>query len=129
MTSPADTHVLVIDDDPEVRYSLERVLTSRNYKIMLAGSGEEGIEVARKEQPEVILLDIGLPKLNGYEAARRIRSGPWGRDMFIIALTGWGQNSDKRRATDAGFDQHLTKPVDVTTLENLLNTLQPQSVL
>jgi CheY-like chemotaxis protein len=68
----------------------------------------------------VVLLDIGMPRLNGYEAARRIREQPWGKTMVLVALTGWGQEEDKRRAEGAGFDRHFTKPVDTAMLEKLL---------
>lgn len=71
-------------------------------------------------RPEVILLDIGLPAIDGYEACRRIRSEAWGRDMLVIALTGWGQAEDRRKSAEAGFDHHLVKPVDVARLEALL---------
>ena len=75
----------------------------------------------------MVLLDIGLPRLNGYEAAGRIREQPWGRDMVLVALTGWGQEEDKRRAREAGFDHHLTKPVDPAALEKLLSRLDPRA--
>jgi CheY-like chemotaxis protein len=68
----------------------------------------------------VVLLDIGLPKMNGYEAARRIRDEPWGGKVALVALTGWGQEADKRRSLEAGFDHHLTKPVEPAALEKLL---------
>ena len=72
----------------------------------------------------MVLLDIGLPKLNGYEACRRIREQPWGKDMVLIALTGWGQEEDRRRSQEAGFDHHMVKPVDPTALMKLLAGLQ-----
>jgi CheY-like chemotaxis protein len=72
-----------------------------------------------------VLLDIGLPKMNGYEAASRIRNQPWGKGMDLIALTGWGQEEDKRRALEAGFDDHLTKPVEAAALEKLLGLMGP----
>ena len=75
--------------------------------------------------PDVVLLDIGLPKINGYEVARRIRGQPWGRRMALIAVTGWGQDEDRRRAQEAGFDHHLVKPVEPETLAKLLATLRP----
>ena len=73
-----------------------------------AGGGGGGGEF----RPDVVLLDIGLPKLNGYEACRRIREQPWGKDMVLVALTGWGQEEDRRRSQEAGFDYHMVKPVD-----------------
>ena len=71
----------------------------------------------------MVLLDIGLPKLNGYEAARRIREQPWGKNMMLVALTGWGQEEDRRKSKEAGFDAHLVKPVDYAALMKLLATL------
>lgn len=71
-------------------------------------------------RPDMILLDIGLPKLNGYEVARHIRDEPWGKRMVLIALTGWGQEQDRSRSREAGFDGHLVKPVDVASLQKLL---------
>ena len=70
-------------------------------------------------RPDVVLLAIGLPQMNGYEAARHIRRQPWGRPMTVIAVTGWGQEEDRRRALEAGCDEHLTKPVDLAALEKL----------
>jgi len=73
----------------------------------------------------VILLDIGMPRLNGYDACRRLREQPWGSGIYIVALTGWGQEEDKRRSREAGFDHHLVKPVDPIALEQLLAGAQP----
>jgi len=75
-------------------------------------------------RPDVVLLDIGLPVLNGYDAARQIRAQSWGRDMVLIALTGWGQGEDRLRSREAGFDHHLVKPVDTDTMLRLLDDLQ-----
>ncbi len=79
--------------------------------------------MAQTFQPHVAFLDLGLPKLNGYEAARRIREQPWGKDMTLVALSGWGSDEDKQKATEAGFDRHLTKPVDISVLERFLGQL------
>ena len=81
------------------------------------------LELAEAFRPEVILLDIGLPKMNGYEVARRVREQPWGQDMVLIAATGWGQEEDKRRSREAGFHFHMVKPVDPAELEKLLAEL------
>ena len=86
--------------------------------------GIEGVEAAESVKPDIILMDIGMPRLNGYDAARRIRQQPWGAQMILIALTGWGQDSDKRLAQEAGFDHHLTKPVDWSVLQSLLDSVQ-----
>lgn len=74
-------------------------------------------------RPHVILLDIGMPKLDGYEACRSIRKETWGKDVVLIALSGWGQDEDRRRSREAGFDHHIAKPVDLTILERLLDSL------
>ncbi len=78
-------------------------------------------------QPDIVLLDIGMPKLNGYETARRIREKPWGRGVVLVALTGRGQDEDRRKSQEAGFDAHMTKPVEPGALENLLAGLQSET--
>jgi CheY-like chemotaxis protein len=87
--------------------------------------GLAALEAAGWFRPDVILLDIGLPKLNGYEVAERIRATALGREVLLIAITGWGQEEDKRRAKEAGFDFHLTKPVEHSVLMKLLSDQQP----
>jgi CheY-like chemotaxis protein len=89
-------------------------------EVHIARDGDEAVRLAEVVHPEVAVLDIGMPRVNGYEAARSIRSYPWGRQVLLIALTGWGQQSDKQRSEDAGFDHHLVKPVDPAQLERLL---------
>jgi CheY-like chemotaxis protein len=88
-----------------------------------AYDGEQALTVAAEYRPDVMLLDIGLPRLDGYQVARRVRAEPWGRGLLLVAMTGWGQDEDKRRAAEAGFDHHLTKPVDPTAIEKLLQNL------
>ena len=83
------------------------------------------MEAAATFRPDVILLDIGLPKLNGYEAARKIREQPWGKNMVLVALTGWGQDEDRQKSKEAGFNGHLVKPVELAALMKLLAELQP----
>jgi CheY-like chemotaxis protein len=112
--------VLVVDDNRDVTDSLAILLGLMGHDIGTAYDGLEAVQAAATFRPDVVLLDIGLPKLNGYEAAQQIREQPWGKHMFLIALTGWGQEADKRRATNAGFDHHLTKPVEPARLEKLL---------
>jgi CheY-like chemotaxis protein len=96
------------------------MLQMMGHETCMAYDGLEAVQAAATFKPEVILLDIGLPKMNGYEAARRIRQQPWGKDIVLIALTGRGQEEDKRRALEAGFDHHLTKPVHAEALGRLL---------
>jgi len=86
-------------------------------------NGLQAIEEAAAFRPDIILMDIGMPRINGYEAARRIRQQRWGKEMILVALTGWGQEDDKQRAMAAGFDRHFTKPVDPADLEELLANL------
>ena len=88
-----------------------------------AHDGHSALDAAERHRPGVVLLDIGLPALNGYDVCRRIRHEPWGKSMVLIALTGWGQDEDRRRSQEAGFDGHLVKPVDHTRLLSLLATL------
>jgi DNA-binding response OmpR family regulator len=86
----------------------------------LAYDGEEAVEASARLQPDIVLLDIGLPKLSGHEVARRIRRQPHGSTMMLVALTGWGQEEDRRKSSEAGFDHHLVKPVNVEALTRLL---------
>jgi CheY-like chemotaxis protein len=112
--------ILVVDDNRDAADSLGLLLQLAGHETHTAHDGLEAVQAAGAIRPDVVLLDIGLPKISGYEAARRIREEPWGKDLILIALTGWGQEEDKRRATEAGFNRHLTKPVDPTVLEKVL---------
>jgi two-component system, chemotaxis family, CheB/CheR fusion protein len=112
--------ILVVDDNRDATETLARVLELGGHEVHTAHDGLEAVDVAAELQPDAVLLDIGLPKLNGYDAARRIREQPAGKDVFLVALTGWGQPEDRRRAQDAGFDAHLVKPVDHAHLAKLL---------
>jgi CheY-like chemotaxis protein len=93
-----------------------------------AFDGIEALEKAAALQPDVVLLDIGMPKLNGYEAARRIRSQPWGQQVLLVAVTGWGQDEDRLKAREAGFDCHMVKPIDPAALTSTLATLSTERV-
>ena len=88
----------------------------------------KAVEAATRFKPDVILLDIGLPNLNGYEACRRIREQPWGKKIVIVALTGWGQEEDREKSRHAGFNSHMVKPVELTALTKLLAELLPAPV-
>jgi len=118
---------LVADDNQDAASSLVMMLRLDSHEVHAVQDGQEAVEAARWFRPEVALLDIGMPKLNGFEAARRIRQEPWGRKMVLVAITGWGQREDKRRALEAGFDEHLTKPVAPEALDRLLARLKPDS--
>src|SRR5690606_17534168 len=112
--------VLVVDDNEDGAESLAMFLQIGGHEVKTAYDGEAAVAAAEAFRPEVVLLDIGMPKLNGYEACRRIRESDWGRDMVLIAQTGWGQEEDKRRTLEAGFDQHLVKPVDPVALMKIV---------
>ncbi|HTB65544.1 MAG TPA: response regulator [Steroidobacteraceae bacterium] len=112
--------ILVADDNPDARESLATLLSMSGHEVFRAQDGSEALQEAERCRPNVALLDIGMPHANGYEVARRIRGEPWGRDMVLVALTGWGQDSDRRRSHEAGFNSHLTKPVDPSVLDELL---------
>lgn len=92
-------------------------------EVRIAGDGVEAVEVAATLRPEVVLLDIGLPRIDGCEVARRLRALDGGDAFHIIALTGWGQARDRARTSEAGFDQHLVKPIDLETLAQALDAL------
>ncbi len=123
LAAPATGHrILVVDDNEDAAASLALLLRLMGHETRTANNGLEAIEVADTFQPNVALLDIGMPKLNGYDTARRMRQKTWGREMLLVALTGWGQEADRRRSSDAGFNSHLVKPVDVAEIERLLAT-------
>lgn len=113
-------HILVVDDNFDSADTLAMVLTLLGNEVHTVYGGLEGVEAATKFRPDVILLDIGMPRLNGYDACRRIRGQAWGNEVVLVALTGWGQDEDKRLSYEAGFDFHLVKPVDPAALEKLL---------
>lgn len=113
--------ILVADDNVDAARMLALILSGQGHEVRTAADGLAALAVAAEFQPQVALLDIGMPKLNGYETAQRIRQQPWGRDMVLIAVTGWGQQEDKRLSREAGFDHHLVKPIDMETLQRLLS--------
>jgi PAS domain S-box-containing protein len=115
--------VLIVDDNRDSADSLAMLFEITGNKAFLAYDGVEALEAIEKHRPEVVLLDIGLPKLDGHEVCRRIREKAWGRDIVIIALTGWGQEDDRRKSEQAGFNGHLVKPVDYDRLLSLLAEL------
>jgi PAS domain S-box-containing protein len=108
--------LLVVDDNVDAADALTQFLKIAGYQALVAYDGRTAVEIAEILEPMVVLLDLGLPYLNGYEVARRIRALPWGRGARLIALTGWGQERDVQRSREFGFDEHLTKPVDPEVL-------------
>jgi CheY-like chemotaxis protein len=115
--------ILVVDDNRDAAESLSMLLSITGHDTSIAHDGGEAYGCAERERPDVILLDIGLPTLSGYEVCRRIRQQPWGRQLFIIALTGWGQAEDRQKTREAGFDGHLVKPVAYDALLRLLDSM------
>jgi PAS domain S-box-containing protein len=123
---PAPTvgrRILIVDDNEDGAESLAMLLSLGEHETHTAHDGVEAVAAAERVRPDVVLLDIGLPKLNGYEVCRRIRKQPWGRSLMLVALTGWGQDEDRNRSKKAGFDAHIVKPVDPETLMKLLASL------
>jgi PAS domain S-box-containing protein len=120
--SPVRCKIVVADDNHDAAYTLSLLLSKSGHEVCTASDGQEAVEVVKAFGPDVALLDIGMPKLNGYDAARRIRAQPWGKGVLLVALTGWGQEEDRQRSLEAGFDTHLVKPVSIPALEKLLAT-------
>ncbi len=112
--------ILVVDDNEDAADSLAQLLELLGNEVQTANDGEAGVGAAAKFRPDVVLMDIGMPRLNGYEAASRIREQAWGTKMVLIALTGWGQEDDRRKSQEVGFDCHLVKPVEYAALMKLL---------
>ncbi|HKW79922.1 MAG TPA: ATP-binding protein, partial [Casimicrobiaceae bacterium] len=117
--------ILVVDDNRDSADSFAALLALAGYQPHTAYDGLAAVAAAASFRPDIVLLDIGLPKLNGYDAARRIRAEPWGKKMTLVAVTGWGQQEDRRRSTAAGFDLHLVKPIDYDELTRLLSEVPP----
>ena len=115
--------ILVVDDNKDSAISLAMMLKIMGHETRCAHDGIEAIELATGFRPDVVLLDIGLPRLNGYETCRRMRQQAWGARAVLIALTGWGHDEDKRCSREAGFNFHMVKPVDPAALEKLLSGL------
>jgi CheY-like chemotaxis protein len=119
-TTSGSRRVLVVDDNHDSAESLQILLQLSGHEVRTAHDGLEAVNAAASFLPDVVLLDIGLPGLNGYEAARRIRALPSGRTLKLVALTGWGQERDRQQSTESGFDVHLVKPVDHGVLLKLI---------
>ena len=115
--------ILIADDNVDALDSTARLLQYSGHEVFAAADGGLALQAAERHLPEVALLDLGMPVLDGYEVARRIRAEPWGRDLTLVAVTGWGQEADRRRSQEAGFDWHLVKPVDPDKLAALLACL------
>jgi CheY-like chemotaxis protein len=119
--------VRVVDDNEDAARLLSMAVEAMGSEVYTAFDGVEAIEIAARVEPDVVVMDIGMPRLDGYETARRMRDAPWRGRALLVALTGWGQEEDKQRAADAGVDRHLVKPLDVRSLRSLLEdgTISP----
>jgi CheY-like chemotaxis protein len=120
MQQNSPRRIVVADDNEDSAQSFAMLLSFSGYEVRIATDGEQALDTMRDFRPDVAFLDIGMPRLSGYEVAEAVRAEPWGREMKLIAVTGWGQEDDKQRARSAGFDQHLVKPVDPSDVDRLL---------
>lgn len=116
----AKRRVLVVDDNPDALKSLSLLVSLMGHEVRQARDGAESLTIADEFRPEVIFMDLGMPKLSGFDAARRVREESWGQDMLLVATTGWGQDDDRRRTKEAGFDHHLVKPILPLHVQELL---------
>jgi CheY-like chemotaxis protein len=121
--APRRFRILVVDDNHDSALSMAMMLQIMGHDTRTAHDGESAVSTAETFLPEVVLLDIGLPKLNGYEVAQRIREKTWGQSMYLIAVTGWGQDEDRQRSSEVGLNLHMVKPVEPAALEKLLAAL------
>jgi CheY-like chemotaxis protein len=117
----------VADDNEDAATSLAMLLELMGHEVRVAHDGLQAVVMSESFRPEVIVLDIGMTQMNGYEACRRIRARAWASATLVIAVTGWGQDQDRRRSLEAGFEAHLTKPLDPKALERLIDAHRPVS--
>ena len=117
--------ILVVDDNADAADSLGMLLEVRGDDVRIAYDGLEALDVAAEFNPQVVLLDIGMPKISGYDVARRLRDER-GDSVLLVAITGWGQEDDRQRARESGFDHHFTKPVDFDSLLALIDRATPR---
>ena len=118
--SPSGLRVLVVDDNIDSASTMAMLLEICGHTVRMANDGVEALAAAKEFRPDAVLMDIGLPGMDGHEAGRAIRAETWGADIVLIALSGWGQDTDKQRSREAGFDHHLVKPVDHAVLSRIL---------
>jgi CheY-like chemotaxis protein len=116
--------ILLVDDNEDAVTSLRMLLELEGHAVAVADSGHRAIELTRSFAPHIALIGIGLPDMDGYAVARRIRAEHWGNEVFLIALTGWVRSEDRANAIAAGFDLHVAKPVDFVALDNILNQFE-----
>jgi CheY-like chemotaxis protein len=115
--------ILVVDDNVDALEGLSLLLQTSGYEVMKACDGRQALQIAAGCHPDLALLDIGMPHMDGYEVARRIRAEPWGGKVALVALSGWGQSEDLRRTRESGFDFHLVKPVSFEAVTDVIARL------
>jgi DNA-binding response OmpR family regulator len=108
--------VLIVDDNRDAADALAMLLRHTGHEAFVAYDGKTALAAAETDRPDVVLLDIGLPGMSGHDVCRQVREQPWGRNIRMIALTGWGQEEDRRKSREAGFDGHLVKPIDIAAV-------------
>ena len=123
ISADAGLKILVVDDNRDAADTCAMLLEASGHHVQTAYTARQALELARTFRPHALLLDIGLPDMDGYQLAQQVRSNPWGRGVVLVAVTGWGQEQDRRRAVAAGFDHHLVKPISAETVETLLHSL------
>jgi len=121
LQTAARSRILVVDDNVDSVESLAMLLAMMGHEVQTANDAEGAVAVAETFRPDVAILDIGLPRVNGYELAKQIRERPWAKDLVLVALTGWGQETHRRRSAESGFNHHLTKPVEFDVLQQILS--------
>ena len=119
MTSTVQ-RILLVDDDPDSSEPLSLLLQSKGHETRVATDGAQAISVADEFKPNCVLLDLGLPRMDGYEVARRLRDRPYGSDVVLVAVTGWAGRDIRSRAAEAGFDYHIVKPVNWDEVEKIV---------
>jgi len=119
--------VLLVDDNPDSSEPLGLLLQTRGHETRISTDGEEAIALADDFRPDCVVLDLGLPRMDGYEVARRLRARPYGADLVLVALTGWAGKDVRSKAAEAGFDYHLVKPVNWEELERIVESAVRQS--
>ena len=121
----ASLRILVVDDDHDLATGTELILRAMGHDVRVAHDGAEALQIAAAFQPDAALVDLGMPNMNGYLLARRLREWGWTREVLLIAVTGWGGDRERKRAKDAGFDHHLLKPAQPEQIAELLATVRP----
>lgn len=119
--------ILVVDDNLDAAESLAVLMKLAGHDVRMVFDGLEAVKAAETFQPHIVFLDLGLPKLIGSEAARQIRQHPWGKNMILVAVTGWGKDKDRRETREAGFDHHFVKPANLEDLKKIIDSLPAQA--